>query len=85
MIYLAGYIVIGLVVGYVAHKLLRDSSIGLLLLLLACVVGGVLGGWLFMITHVEGSGMWGSFLTSLVGALLLLWLVSKCSRRGESE
>ena len=41
------FILIGLLSGFIAGKLMRGGGFGLVINLIVGVVGGVLGGWLF--------------------------------------
>lgn len=77
------YILIGLVAGYVAGKLMAGRGFGLLINLIVGIVGGVLGGWLFGIMglSVNPESIVGNLVSSVVGAVLLLGIVSLFSRR----
>lgn len=75
------YILIGLVSGFVAGKLMRGGGFGLIVNIVVGIVGGVLGGWLFGLFGITAGGIIGSLITSVVGAGVLLWLVSLISRR----
>ncbi len=75
------YILIGLVSGFVAGKLMRGGGFGLIVNIVVGIVGGVLGGWLFGLFGITAGGIIGSLITSVVGAVVLLWLVSLISRR----
>ena len=59
--YFIWYIIIGIIAGFVAGKLMRGGGFGLFINLLVGIVGGVL-------------------VTSIVGAILLLWIVSLLKR-----
>ena len=45
--YFIWYIIIGIIAGFVAGKLMRGGGFGLFINLLVGIVGGVLGGWVF--------------------------------------
>lgn len=70
------YIIIGAVAGFVAGKIMRGGGFGLIVNLLLGVVGGIVGGWLFGLLGVPNAGLIGSLATSIVGAILLLWVAS---------
>ena len=74
------YILIGLAAGFIAGKLVKGGGFGLIVNLIVGIVGGVLGGWLFSITGIHTSSIIGSLITSVVGAIVLLWLVGLISR-----
>ena len=73
-------ILIGILSGFVAGKLMRGGGFGLIVNLIVGVVGGVLGGWLFSLIGISAGGIIGSLITSVVGAIVLLWLVGLLSR-----
>ena len=78
------YILIGLAAGFIAGKLVKGGGFGLWVNLLVGIIGGVLGGWLFGILGLHTSSIIGSLLTSVVGAVVLLWLADFISRRVNS-
>ncbi len=74
------YIIIGIVSGAVAGKLMRGGGFGLIVNLVVGIIGGVLGGWLFGILGIHTSSIIGSLITSAVGAIFLLWIVGLLSK-----
>lgn len=74
------YILIGIISGAVAGKIMRGGGFGLVVNLLVGIVGGVLGGWVFGLLGLAAGGLIGSLVTSIVGAILLLWIVSLFSK-----
>lgn len=78
------YILIGLAAGFIAGKLVKGGGFGLWVNMLVGIIGGVLGGWLFGILGIHTSSIIGSLLTSVVGAVVLLWLADFISRRVNS-
>ena len=78
--YFIWYISIGIIAGFVAGKLMRGGGFGFFINLLVGIVGGVLGGWVFSLFGIAATGIIGSLVTSIVGAILLLWIVSLLKR-----
>lgn len=74
--YIIWYIAIGLLAGYAAAKIMRGRGYGLFVNLIIGIIGSVLGGWLFALFGVVYIGFVGSLITSVVGAILLLWIAS---------
>lgn len=75
-----GWIIIGGLAGWIASKMQnRDAQMGIGLNILVGVIGGFIGGWLLGLLgfDVEGGGRFFSFLTCLIGAAILLWIVNK--------
>ena len=50
------YIIIGIVAGFLAGKVMRGGGFGLIINLLLGILGGVLGGWVFALFGLSASG-----------------------------
>lgn len=70
------WIVLGLIAGFIASKIVNGSGEGALLDIVLGIVGAVAGGWLF--NTFGASGVTGlnlySILVSVVGAVVVLFL-----------
>ena len=62
--YFLWYLLIGLAAGWIASLIFKGSGSGLLVNLIVGLVGGT----------------WGTFLSSVIGAIVLLWIVSLFTR-----
>src|SRR5262245_10729482 len=70
------FVLIGLVAGALAGRVVSGHGYGLIGDLIVGVVGAFLGGWLFAVAFgVVGGGFVASLLTAFVGAVILLWLI----------
>ena len=70
------WIIIGLIAGFLAGKVMKGGGLGVLMDIVIGMVGGIIGGWLFgMLGIFPGGGLIGSILVAFVGACILLWLV----------
>jgi uncharacterized membrane protein YeaQ/YmgE (transglycosylase-associated protein family) len=69
------FLVIGILAGWLAGKIMKGSGFGLLGDLVVGVVGAFLGGWLFSLMGVAAYGFLGTLIMALVGALVLLFLI----------
>ncbi len=78
--YFLWFILIGLIAGWLGSLIMKGSGSGLLLNIIIGIIGGVLGGWLFSLFGLVPVGTLGSLLTALVGAIVLLWIVSLIGR-----
>lgn len=79
-----GWIVIGGLAGWIASMVMkRDASMGVLANIIVGIIGGFLGGFVLKLFGVDvaGGGMIFSFLTCLLGAIILLWIVNLISSR----
>ena len=79
------YILIGIIAGFVAGKIIRGGGFGLIVNLIVGIVGGVLGGWVFGLLGIATTGIIGSLVTSVIGAILLLWIVSLFKKPGNNN
>ncbi len=83
-----GWIIIGGLAGWIASKIMKtDAQMGVILNIVVGIVGGLIGGFLlkgfgFDVAH----GRWVfSFLTCLLGAVILLAIVKLVTRRRVSH
>ena len=79
------YIIIGIVAGFLAGKIMRGGGFGLLINLVVGIIGGLLGGWVFGLLGIAAGGILGSLITSDEGAVLLLWILSLFRKHPRSE
>lgn len=75
------FIIIGIVSGFVAGKIMRGGGFGVIINLLVGIAGSVLGGWVFSLLGITTSGIIGSLITSVIGAVLLLWIISLFNKK----
>ena len=83
-----GWIVIGGLAGWVGSKITgTDAQIGLVLNIVVGIVGGLIGGFLLRGcgVNVAGAGLFFSFLTCLLGAVILLAIVKLINGRRASR
>jgi uncharacterized membrane protein YeaQ/YmgE (transglycosylase-associated protein family) len=73
-------IVIGILAGWLAGKIMRGKGFGLVVDLLLGIVGAILGGRIFALIGLAAFGLIGRLIVALVGALLFLWLVRAIKR-----
>jgi uncharacterized membrane protein YeaQ/YmgE (transglycosylase-associated protein family) len=69
---LIGWILIGLIAGWLAGKVTRGKGFGCLANVLLGLVGAVIGGWIFSRLHIEAWDFIGSLAAAVVGAVLLV-------------
>lgn len=77
------WIVLGLIAGFIASKIINKTGEGLLLDIVLGVVGAVVGGWLFNLVGM--SGVTGlnvySLLVAVLGAVVVLVVYHLLIRR----
>jgi len=78
------WIILGLIAGFIASKIVGGSGQGLLLDIVLGIVGAVVGGYLFSalgVTGVTGFNLYSMFV-AVVGAALVLWIYHAVAGRG---
>lgn len=74
------FLIIGLIAGWLAGKIMRGGGFGFFGNLAVGVVGALIGGLLFRILGLTAYSLIGSLVTATVGAIVLLWIVSMVKR-----
>ena len=69
------YILFGALAGFIAGKIMKGGGFGFIVNCIIGIIGGVIGGWLMSLLHIEGTG---GIIAQLVviGACLLIWVIS---------
>ena len=75
------YLLIGALVGWLAGKLMKGSGNGLIVNIIVGIIGGFLGGWLMSLVGLEGGGQIWQFITAVIGACVLLFVISLFQRK----
>ena len=77
------WLVIGAVAGWLAQRIFgKVGPFGLVGDIVIGIVGAIIGGYLLgLLGATGGGGIFVSFLTALVGALLLIWAANKIIKR----
>lgn len=73
-------LVVGLIAGWLAGKIMKGSGYGLVGDLVIGILGAFVGGWIFGILGLGAWGFLGSIIVALVGALALLYIVRLVKR-----
>lgn len=71
-----GWIVLGLISGFIASKIVNNTGAGIITDIVLGIVGAVVGGWVFAqfgYGGVDGFNIWSMFV-SVIGAIIVLWI-----------
>jgi uncharacterized membrane protein YeaQ/YmgE (transglycosylase-associated protein family) len=75
------WIVVGLIAGWLAGKVMKGGGYGILIDIVLGILGGVLGGWLFGVLGISaGGGLIGGIIVAFVGAVILVWITRLLKR-----
>ncbi|WP_111412541.1 GlsB/YeaQ/YmgE family stress response membrane protein [Billgrantia lactosivorans] len=78
---LIAWLIIGGLAGWIAGNIMRGGGFGILPNIGVGIVGAVIGGFLFRLLGLQAGGFIGSLVTATVGAVVLLWIISKVRQR----
>jgi uncharacterized membrane protein YeaQ/YmgE (transglycosylase-associated protein family) len=71
------WIILGLIAGFIASKIVNSTGSGLILDLVLGMVGAAVGGFIFSglfgMSGVTGLNLW-SIMVSVIGAAIVLWI-----------
>lgn len=71
------FLLIGLIAGWLAGRIMKGKGFGLVGNLILGVAGAILGGFLFSLLKIQTAwGIIGSLITAVIGAIILIWLIS---------
>jgi uncharacterized membrane protein YeaQ/YmgE (transglycosylase-associated protein family) len=76
MMGIIAWLVLGLIAGFIASKIVNHTGSGIIMDIVLGVVGALVGGFLFSIfgaTGVSGFNIY-SMIVAVVGAVVVLWI-----------
>jgi uncharacterized membrane protein YeaQ/YmgE (transglycosylase-associated protein family) len=85
IMYWLWYLLIGLVAGWLASLIVKGRGAGFVVNMIVGIIGGFLGGWLVGLMGWVPIGTMGTLIASVVGAIVLLLIVSLFTRRSPKE
>lgn len=68
------WVVVGLIAGWAAGKIMRGGGYGAIVDILLGIVGAVVGGWLLGALGIHAGGLVGTIIVAIIGAMFLIWL-----------
>lgn len=75
------FLVIGILAGFLAGKIMKGAGFGLVGDLIVGVIGSFIGVWVFGLLGIYSGGILGLLIAAVVGALLLLYII-RLAKRG---
>jgi uncharacterized membrane protein YeaQ/YmgE (transglycosylase-associated protein family) len=74
------FLLIGLIAGWLAGKIMRGAGYGVIGDLVVGVVGAMIGGHVLGLLGIATYGLIGSLISALVGAIILIFLIRLVKR-----
>jgi len=68
------WIVVGLIAGWAAGKIMKGGGYGIIADILLGIVGAFIGGWVVGQLGIGGGGLVWSILVAILGAVILIFL-----------
>lgn len=69
------FLLIGLIAGWLAGKIVRGGGYGLIGDLIVGVAGSYIGGYMYKILGLSTYGIIGEIFMATIGAIALLWVI----------
>ncbi len=80
---LIGWILVGLIAGWLAGKVSRGRGFGCIANIILGLVGAILGGWIFTRLGIFGGGLLYSIAAATLGAVVLVAIARLFAGGGE--
>jgi uncharacterized membrane protein YeaQ/YmgE (transglycosylase-associated protein family) len=74
------FLLVGLIAGWLAGKIMKGSGYGLVGDLVIGILGAIVGGWVFGLLGIAAWGFLGRIIVALAGALILLYVIRLVKR-----
>lgn len=68
------WVIIGLIAGWAAGKIMKGSGYGVVMDIILGIVGAVVGGWLMGLLGIYSGSLIGTTIIAIIGAVFLIWL-----------
>ncbi|MBN2104814.1 GlsB/YeaQ/YmgE family stress response membrane protein [bacterium] len=75
------FLLIGVLAGWLAGKLLKRRGLGFFVNLIIGCIGAFIGGVLLEFFDITIYGLLGEFVAAVIGAVILLWLICLFMRK----
>ena len=74
------FLCIGALVGWLAGMIMKGGGFGVIGNIIVGILGAMLGGWLLPKLGLTIGGDFGGFITAVIGAVILLFIVGLIKR-----
>lgn len=74
-------LLVGLAAGAIAGWIMKGKGFGFIVNTIVGLVGGLVGGLVYSLLGISTGGIWGSLVMSVVGAVILLYIISLVKKK----
>ena len=68
------WIIVGLIAGWAAGKIMKGGGYGVVMDIILGIIGAVVGGWLLGALGIQAGGFISTIIVAILGAIFLIWL-----------
>lgn len=69
------FLLIGLIAGFLAGRIMKGSGFGILGNIVIGCIGAVFGGWLLTLLNISYRGLLAEIIAAVIGAIVLILLL----------
>ena len=74
------WIVVGLIAGWLAGKVMKGGGYGVVVDIVLGILGAIVGGLVFGLLGLHAGGLIGSIIVAFVGAVILVWITRQLKK-----
>src|SRR5437764_12415128 len=74
------FLLVGLIAGWLAGRVMRGGGFGVIGDMIVGIIGALLGGWLFGVLGIHAGGLIGAIITAFVGVVVFIALMRVLSK-----
>ncbi len=74
------WILVGLIAGWLAGKVMKGGGYGVVMDIVLGILGALVGGWVFGLLGFHTNGPIASIIVAFVGAVILVWIARKLKK-----
>jgi uncharacterized membrane protein YeaQ/YmgE (transglycosylase-associated protein family) len=74
MMHLIWWVVVGLIAGWAAGRIMKGGGYGVIMDIILGIVGAVVGGWLVGVVGIHAGGFISTIIVGIIGAVILIWV-----------
>jgi uncharacterized membrane protein YeaQ/YmgE (transglycosylase-associated protein family) len=74
------WILVGLIAGFLAGKVMKGGGFGVVMDIVVGIAGAIIGGFVLGLAGIHAGGLIGSIVVAFVGAVILIWIVRQLKK-----
>ena len=74
------WILVGLIAGLQAGKVMKGGGFGVVMDIVVGIAGAIIGGFVLGLAGIHAGGLIGSIVVAFVGAVILIWIVRQLKK-----